>query len=79
MEDPIDAVEIRLDRITLGDVSFDDGQAAARGMRGEVLASSDREIVESDDVVSIRDEAVDQMTSDETGAAGDHASHGDHP
>src|SRR6185437_7504096 len=44
-------------------------------MLREILGPSDRKIVDYDDVVAVAKQAIDQVTSDETGAAGYDASH----
>src|SRR6185437_12649414 len=44
-------------------------------MRGQVLGTSNDEVVDDDDLVAFADKAIDQMASDEAGAAGDDAFH----
>ena len=56
----------------IGDAALDDLHAA-KGR--EILALAGREIVEHHDVVSFSDEVLDEMRSDESGAAGDEKTH----
>src|SRR6185437_9748168 len=44
-------------------------------MLREILGPSDRKIVDHDNVVAVAEQEIDQVTSDETGAAGYDASH----
>src|SRR6185437_1214750 len=46
-------------------------------MRGQVLGTSNDEVVDNDDLVAVAEKAIDQMASDEAGAAGDDAFHVD--
>ena len=47
--------------------------------RGDVLALAGRERVDHDDLVALDDQRVDDVGSDEAGAAGDDRSHAPHP
>src|ERR1700761_5628019 len=44
-------------------------------MLRQIAGPPDRKIVDHDDIMAVADQAIDQMTSDETGAAGYDAFH----
>jgi hypothetical protein len=46
-------------------------------MRGEVFRAANDEIVDDDDVMAVAEQAIDQVASDEAGAARDDAFHVD--
>jgi hypothetical protein len=70
---------MRPDRFELGDVGPHDLQPARTGARRQILWTSDDEIVERDDVVAVIEESIDEVTSNETGAASNDTFHGEHP
>ncbi|MGY3074124.1 hypothetical protein ACVWZZ_000495 [Bradyrhizobium sp. LM6.10] len=79
MEDPVDAVEMGLDRFEFGDVGPHDLQSTRIGARGEIFGASDHEIIERDDLVPVVEETIDEVTADEARATGNDAFHGEHP
>ncbi|MFK4648812.1 hypothetical protein ABIF96_007386 [Bradyrhizobium ottawaense] len=79
MEDPVDTVEIRLDRLEIGDVGPDDFQLARTGACGQIFGATDHEIIERDDLVAVVEETIDEVTSNEAGAASNDAFHEEHP
>ena len=79
MEYPIDTVEIRSDRIEVGDIRPYDLQAAQTAARGQIFGASDDEVIECNDLVAVIEEAIDEVTADEAGAASNDAFHGEHP
>ncbi len=46
---------------------------------GQIFGTPDDEIVERDDLVAVVEEAIDEVTSNETGAASNDAFHEEHP
>ncbi len=79
MEDPVDTVEIRFDRVEVGDVRPHDLQLARTGARGQILGASHDEIIERNNFMAIVEQAIDEVAANETGAASNDAFHGEHP
>ena len=75
MKHPVDAVEMRPDGRKVGDVGLDELEVRRMRMRRQIFRPSDREIVDDNDIMAIVKQAIDEMTSDKTGAAGNDAFH----
>ena len=72
---PVDAGEKRPDHSEVGDISLHQLEVRRLRVRCEGFGAADREIVDDHDVMTIAEQAIDKVTSDETGAAGNDAFH----
>jgi len=48
-------------------------------MRGQIFGTANDEIVERDHLMSVDEETIDKVASNESGAASNDAFHGEHP
>jgi hypothetical protein len=71
MENALDAIGGAPNRGRVGDVALDDLDPGIAVVLAQVLAPADHETVEHAHRTAIRDQAIDQMASDEARSAGD--------
>ena len=67
------------DQIGAGDVRLDELEPVVGAGLGEVLGAAPAQIVEPDDGVAVREQAIHQRRTDEAGRPRDQYLHGGHP